>query len=293
MLPYPIGDYLTYLEQRGASHKTLREYTRNLRKYAEWIAPVELLDATRADVRAWRSSLTVGNTTIVAYATPVRGLYRWAAIEELIPRDPSMGMPLPKAARRVPRPIATADLEMAIAMANDRIRPWLVLAAYAGFRAQEIAYLRREDVLSGCRPRMLMVTDLMAKGGHERTVPMSDYVWSVLQIGIPRRGWMHPRRDGLPGPITPHTLSNCANTYLHSIGIDDTLHSLRHWFATETLRVPGTKLRVVQDLMGHASPATTAGYAAVSDPDAVAAVAGITPAARAARAEEYSQRDPR
>ena len=82
---------------------------------------------------------------------------------------------------------------------------------------------------------------------------------------------MFRRHDGQSGPNTPHTVSRLSNEHLHACGLPATLHQLRHRFGTETYRYK-RDLRMVQDLLGHADPATTAGYAAYLNVDAAAAV---------------------
>lgn len=63
--------------------------------------------------------------------------------------------------------------------------------------------------------------------------------------------------------------------YLHGVGIEATMHQLRHWFATKTYRA-SKDIRVVQELLGHSSPTVTAVYAAFAPEDAVAAVRALT-----------------
>jgi site-specific recombinase XerD len=92
-------------------------------------------------------------------------------------------------------------------------------------------------------------------------VPLSPFVLGELAAaGLPGRGWAFLRRDGMPGPNTPATVSHQANQALHAAGIAATLHQLRHRFASQLYR-HSRDLRLVQDLLGHVNLATTAGYA--------------------------------
>ncbi len=61
------------------------------------------------------------------------------------------------------------------------------------------------------------------------------------------------------------------NRYRHECGTDDTVHQLRHWFATETYAA-SHDIRVVQELLGHSDPSTTAGCVAYSHVDAAASL---------------------
>lgn len=82
---------------------------------------------------------------------------------------------------------------------------------------------------------------------------------------------MFRRSDGHAGPNRPKHVSNLAAGYLHDAGIPATLHMLRHRFGTEAYRVD-RDLRLVQELLGHQDPASTAGYAAIVQADAIRTV---------------------
>ena len=281
-----VSDYIDHLRLRGRAPRTLQEYGRGLRALAEKLGTTPITEATADDLLRWRTDLTVADQTVLNYATPVRGFYAWLERKGHVTRSPADDLPLPPTRRGLPRPIGDADLDYAIDSAPNRIRPWLVLAAYVGLRAKEIAYLQREDILNSWRPPMIRVTTLMGKGSRERFVPMSPYVWSELQAyGLPRRGYAFLRERG-GGPNTPARISNLANEHLHACGLEETLHQLRHWFGTETLDTSGGKLRVVQELLGHTSPQTTSVYAAIRQADSVQAVMLIQPAERRRRREQ-------
>ena len=117
------------------------------------------------------------------------------------------------------------------------------------------------------------------KGGHQRMVPLHPYVMGLLEaLPLPVAGPVFRRRDGLSGHPPPHLISQWANRHLHSVGIPDTLHSLRHRFATQIYRTT-QDIRLTQELCGHQSPATTALYAAADMQKAAAAVFALaTPA---------------
>ena len=121
----------------------------------------------------------------------------------------------------------------AVATAPPRVRPWLVLAAWAGFRACEVAKLRRENVLDTAAPPVLLVASDATKGTRERIVPMSVFVLAELRVaGLPHNGWVFRRHDGRHGPNAPWTVSHLANSHLADCGADATLHQLRHRFGS-------------------------------------------------------------
>ena len=140
-----VADYLDQLRLRGRASRTLAEYGRGLRRLAESLGDTPITDATTHDLQQWRAGLHLAPRTIVNYATPVRGFYAWLEREGHVPRNPTQGLPLPSVRPGLPRPIGDADLDYAIDSAPRRVRPWLVLAAYAGLRAQEIAFIMNRD----------------------------------------------------------------------------------------------------------------------------------------------------
>jgi integrase/recombinase XerC len=262
-----------WLRMRGISETTVRARRIVLSGLAAGV-PVPLREVTREMLADWRASLSVTPGAIIVYVSHVQSFYGWLVRTRVIDDNPAEGLPVPRRRRRIPRPIGEDPLLDAVAAAPDRIRPWLVLAGWAGLRACEIARLRRNCVFEHATPPVILIAADATKGGRERVVPMSAFVRAELVPVLPASGWVFTRRDGRPGPNTATLVSCVACQYLHSVGIPETLHQLRHRFATQAYAV-SRDIRVVQELMGHDDPATTAGYAAFSDADALAAVQGI------------------
>ena len=267
----PVWQHLDWMRQRGLRPSTIYQRRRALTRLAAAL-PCGLLAAGEPELAAWRAALTIGDAATVSYVSAVREFYRWAAGHGLIPADPAASLPTPKLARRLPRPISEASLIDALQYAPRRVRPWLVLAGWAGLRACEIALLRRECILDQAQVPALLIAADATKGRTERIVPMSGFVLAELhEAGIPARGWMFPRRDGADGPNRPWLVSHLANGWLHECGFAATLHQLRHRFGTQAYHAT-RDLRAVQELLGHAHPSTTAGYAAYDSAAAIEAV---------------------
>ena len=241
------------------------------------LIPVPLLEASGQDLAAWREQLLeLTPASVRGYVSHARSFYDWAIGAGLLEQNPAAALPVPRRPRMLPRPIGAEDLAVALAAAPGRIRPWLVLAAWAGLRAKEIALLRRDHVLDGARPPVLLIAADATKGHAERTVPLSVFVLAEVVPGLPRSGWAFRRHDGGRGPNHPSLISHLANRHLHGCGSPATLHQLRHRFASEAYHA-SRDLRIVQELLGHRDPATTAGYAAFDRSDARAAVEAIPP----------------
>jgi len=265
-----VGSHLAWLRLRGLRPATIDTRNSRLKHLAAalGIAAADLLGATEADLDAWQRKLRLTPGAHSAYISHVQQFYRWAALDGRIDSNPAARLIQPKVPRRVPRPISEDDLTFAVNTACERIRPWLVLAGWAGLRAGEIARLERCDVLDNEHPRVLYIAD--GKGGAQRVVPMSTKVHQALR-GLPSSGYVFRRRDGKPGPNAPWIISGLANRHLHELGIPASIHQCRHRFGTRLYAECGD-LRLVQELMGHRSPSTTASYVAYSHEKAVEAI---------------------
>src|SRR5258708_5198342 len=189
----------------------------------------DLLSATPADLAAWRTSLTVGDQAVAVSCARGAGSHACAAPRGTRPDTPAAGLPVPSPPRGIPRPVSEEDLAAALACASERVRPWLVLAGWAGFRAKEVALLQRSSVLDTAVPPMLLVASNATKGRRERVVPMSAFVLAELRAaGLPSHGWMFPRRDGKPGPCTPSLISGLAGRCFREAGSAATLQLAPH-----------------------------------------------------------------
>jgi site-specific recombinase XerD len=259
-----ITRHLDHLRNRGLAAVYVDQRRRALRGLAHTLdRPV--LDITADDLDRWQTTCLATRTTGRSrntLVTHVREFYRWLHSEEITGDDRGRKLVRAKAGRLVPRPIGEGSLSVALQMAPPRVRPMLYLAAYEGLRACEIANLRREDVRDAETPATLVV---LGKGSKERVLPASTHVLLELHAhGMPRRGPIFRMYDstGHPTtrPITAHRVSATCNAYLAEVGAGASLHQLRHRFASQALRCSGGDLRLVQELLGHSSPATTAIY---------------------------------
>lgn len=258
-----ISDYLASLKARKASKTTVRTARSALNIFCA-LTQVPILETTPDDVERWMRARSdrIGTGALRTQGSYVRGYFRWAVRHGYIESDPTLLMDLPRAPRRRPRPIREALLKDAIDGADPIMRAILSLAAMAGLRAAEIAALDWSEVWLGDRPQARVV----GKGGHEATVDLSpQLVEALLAVrGARRTGPVIQRLDGKPGHVTPVRISQMTNRYLRSLGIEDTLHALRHRFVTKAYQ-HARDLRAAQEAARHASPTTTAGYAAIGE----------------------------
>lgn len=273
-VPICLESHLQWCRLRGLKENSIYQRGRAVTRLRDQLG-IDLFTVDRQLLEHWREGLgRLSDTGIVSEVSHVKQFYSWAAETGHVTVNPAAKLPVPRLGRRLPRPISEQDLLGALACAPRRIRPWLVLAGWAGLRAKEIALLRRQSVLEKSRPPYLLIAADATKGRNERAVPMSDFVSAELIPVLPRSGWVFTRWDGQAGPNHPARVSKLVNAHLDDCGIDATLHQLRHRFLSGVYQA--TKdLRLTQELAGHSSPVTTAGYAAVNQADAVAAVAAL------------------
>lgn len=272
-----VGAHLEHLRRRNLSAGTIEQRRRALARFSRF-SFLDPIDAGVDDLldfidRRKRDGQRLEPQSVAAELAHLAGFYRWAVREDLRVDDPTMKIPRPKLPRNLPRPIPEHDLARVIEHAPDRIRPWFMLAAYAGLRACEVAPLKGDDLWWHHDPPLIFIRS--AKGGDQQAVPLAPVLEPELRQ-LPRRGWLFPKRNEMLGPVKPHTVSHLCNDYLHRVGVyHHTFHSLRHRFGTQVYRLSGRDLRATQELMRHRSPVSTAIYTAVDQGEAAGIVAAL------------------
>src|SRR5215472_17542096 len=129
-----VGEHLSWLRLRGLAAGTIEARRRALVRLAAGLR-MPLLKATDLDLAEWRASLHLSPKTICCYVSHAHQFYSWAVTEGLIESNPATRLPVPRKRLMLPRPIAEDQLLAALVAAAPRIRPWLVLAGWAGLRA--------------------------------------------------------------------------------------------------------------------------------------------------------------
>jgi integrase/recombinase XerC len=209
----------------------------------------------------------------------LRSFYKWAIEYGHLEKDPTAFMRLGHCPRPLPRPIPDKELLAALDQADDRMQCWLLLGCLQGLRCQEIAGLTREDVLE----ENMMLRIVHGKGGRERQLALHPDVLDALErYGMPARGPIFLRADGWR--YTANYVSHVVSTHLHDAGSDSTAHTLRHWFASKAYS-SSRDLRLVQELLGHSSPTTTAVYTKIDGGNERNTVNGLRVPGRRTRAK--------
>lgn len=255
----PIQGWRVEQEHAGLLETTIRRRIDDLRTFERFLDEKPLLTATRDDILAWLDSRPLSAKRRYDLLSGLSCFYRWAVLDELTEVDPTARIRRPKLRRYLPRPMPRTDLEVALSAATPQMTAWLLLGAMTGLRCKEIAGADVQDLHVDQDPPVMVVH---GKGDKERIVPLHPLVVLALQAGAAQR----------PGPLfrnaagrrySAATVSQRINAFLHGLGINATAHQLRHRFGTDVYRL-SRDLRMTQELLGHASPTTTAVYAAWS-----------------------------
>src|SRR5205085_474164 len=128
----------------------------------------DITTASREDCEAYLAR-PLSQASRRAYSDHLRSFYRYLCEEGLREDDPTERLPRFRGVRGIPRPIAEADLRLALDAATPRMYAWLLLMCMAGLRCMEVAGLRPRDVVTGQNGALLRLRE--TKGGHPATVP--------------------------------------------------------------------------------------------------------------------------
>lgn len=242
---------------RGTRIKRLSEATLFVRQVPEW------REATWRDVERYVDGRDVAATTQRDIVSNLRAFYRWAGREGYCQQDPTALVDTPKVPRRLPRPARSGDIGQALELASPRVAAMVALMAGCGLRCCEVAALTWDDV-----DLVAGIARVVGKGDRERQVWLSsDVVVRLAALDTVSPGPVFMNAHGRPASRA--VVSQTVNALFRDLGLTARAHRLRHWHATDAL-ARSKNLAVVRDMLGHASAATTEGYAAVVAGEAAA-----------------------
>jgi integrase/recombinase XerD len=283
-----VRTYLDHLSvERGLAANTLSSYRRDLARYLGHLASCSItgLDqVTEATVSEFLTRLREGDaehpplsaTSAARTVVAVRGFHRFAVRDGLAQTDPAAGVKPPTPAKRLPKALPLADVEAILEAAGSpgttlalRDRALLELLYGTGARISEAVGLDVDD---------LDLVDgtvlLRGKGSKERLVPVGSFARQAVSDYLVRarpelvsvgRGtpalFLNARGGRLSRQSAWAVLAKAADRA--GVTKDVSPHTLRHSFATHLLE-GGADVRVVQELLGHASVTTTQVYTLVT-----------------------------
>lgn len=264
---------------------TISGYRTDLRTFARWlhtrgVAFVQV-DTPLLETYLRELGAVLAPRSTARHLSSLRGFFRWRLAEGLAAADPAADIDGPKLARKLPDVLTVEDVERLIESASGedpvllRDRAMLEVAYSCGLRVSELVGLRRRDL-----DLTQSLIKVRGKGGKERIVPLGGVAANALKVYL-SGGRDHIRgrdRNGARRPLPPEAQDvlflnqrgkpltrfgfwRLLHERLQRLGIDVhvTPHTFRHTFATHLIE-GGADLRVVQELLGHASIATTEIY---------------------------------
>jgi integrase/recombinase XerD len=279
-----VDSYLRHVSiERGLSANTLAAYRRDLTIYADWLAARELDDPsaiTSGQVsefvrylgRREESPLTAAS--IARILSTVRGLHRFLLGEGVVETDVAHDTKPPRLATRLPKAISIEQVNALLAATDGeavqqlRDKALLELLYATGARVSEVVGLNVDDVIEDD------VVRLRGKGDKQRIVPVGSYARAALDAYLVRaRPVLSARGKATPAlflGVRGQRVSR-QNAWLiikaaaerAELDVPVSPHTLRHSFATHLL-AGGADVRVVQELLGHSSVATTQIYTLVT-----------------------------
>ncbi len=309
VLEEQIQGYLDHLTiERGVAANTLSSYRRDLRRYAEHLTGRGIADLRAVgenDVSDFLVALRKGDpdngvTALSAVSAArtlvaVRGLHRFLTAEGVVETDVSRAVKPPTPTRRLPKSLTLDEVVSLLEAAGGdresdgpltlRNRALLEVLYSTGARISEAVGLDVDDVDTESRAVLLR-----GKGGKQRLVPIGRPAVSALENYLVRgRPGLASRGKGTPaiflnargGRLSRQSAWQVLQDAAEAAGITATVspHTMRHSFATHLLE-GGADVRVVQELLGHASVTTTQIYTLVTVSALREVWAGAHPRAR-------------
>ena len=285
--PPDVAAYLLHLEkERDVSPHTRAAYERDLREFVTFLgdyyggAEWSWQGVDRLAMRGFLGQLTrrgLGKRSVARAISGVRGFYRWLHRQELVDANPARAVVSPKLEKYLPSYLDRPQIDLVFQMAEARamegrfadVRNLAILELFysTGVRLSELCGVNGADL-----DLVSQQVKVRGKGRKERIVPLGDHATLALRNYEAKRdellrtvGGRGDRTAFFLGPrgrrIARRSVHDVVTKFLHQIDEDAGLsaHSLRHTFATHLLDA-GADLRAVQELLGHASVATTQIY---------------------------------
>jgi integrase/recombinase XerD len=290
-----VEDFLQFLRhERGQSENTQKTYAAVLHHFIAWAATQKISDWKNIELSHLMSFLTeerertlikdekdsarrLSSSSIYLEIAALRAFYRFAETEKLLPVNPAENLSLPRRWKRLPKALSNAEITSLLQPpASGTVetpqalcdRAILELAYASGLRLAELRNARLEQLHLDAG-----FINIIGKGNKERVVPLGRQaiaaIGRYLALGRPKLVTARsPANLFLTQRGTPFAASTMWLRIKKSVkfaGIERnvTPHMLRHSFATHLLE-HGADLRVIQELLGHASISTTEIYTHVA-----------------------------
>lgn len=259
-----LNEWATWMSAQSWSETTIKERVILIRRVSResGCAPEAM---TKSHLLAFLSQKTFKDSTRQKYYRDLKAWFSWVVDEEELRDDnPMAKVRKPVAGRQAHRALRTAHVTHLInSRMHARTRTMILLMAYQGLRAFEVAKFRGADI-----DLVSKELEVVGKGGVLSILPLHPIIEAeAARYGS---GWWFPGRmygsgeDRTTEHIVGGSVTRGVGLAMERAGVPGTGHSLRHWHAT-TLLAEGLDSRITQELMRHASLETTQRYMHVDD----------------------------
>jgi site-specific recombinase XerD len=276
-----LQEFIAHKRLADRSPKTLRAYASDLTIFIEHVIHETGRDAvlhfTTPLIVSWfvhQDARDLSRQTLARRQTTLREFARWGQRRRYWPEDPMRDVPQIRKPLTLPRPFAPAERDALMALPlTGAERALRAVLYYAGLRDEEICRLRLRDLSGPGRraegPPLVGAVRVEGKGRRQRVVPLHGDLWAILEDFVAQRPERTPstplfeQREGVPW--TPRMIVRRVRFWGERAAVEAcTPHRWRHTFATDLLDA-GEDIRVIKELLGHASLATTEVYTKVVD----------------------------
>lgn len=246
-----LRSFRAYLLSLGRPGTTITTQMAQLSRFARENASLAPDAVAFEDLVEWLSVKQWAPETRRAHRSILRTFYSWMVDTGRMASNPAAKLPVIRRATHLPRPALENEYRAALAAADVREHLALRLAAELGLRRAEVAKVHTRDILRTHEGDALRV---VGKGRKTRDLPLTESLSRMLRAC--------PAGYVFPGQVDGHISAGYLGKRISALlpaGV--TMHALRHRFATRVYQV-SNDLMNLQDMLGHASPATTRVYVA-------------------------------
>ncbi len=246
-----LDEHCRWMLRAGRAERTIKLRRMHMQYLVDFLGR-DPVDATERELEAWQDSVPLDqlrNKTAM-----VRPYYVYIHQRGYRADNPAALLVTPRKKRNLPRPIAFDAMERAILHAPSlRMRAWLILAAYAGMRAKEVAHLERDNIER--RPEGgVFIRLTRTKGEYQRVTALPEWAWQMVEPALAPEGCAsgasgelaqsHPNRSrscrmtGSTSPVPGRRFTRCVTGLDHRVSSMKTYGSCRSSLDTQTPQQP-------------------------------------------------------
>ena len=267
-----LAEYLDFLEiEKGLSKNTLEAYRRDLSNFFDFYNDIDISKIQRTQINSYVRNLhekKYSPNSIMRKIASLRGFFKWACANEKTKSNPTLTLEQPKIPQKLPKVMTAEEINSILNQDLSKLHRVIIELLYGcGLRVSELVNLKINDFdLNG------KYLECTGKGSKDRIVPLGKKAISAIKNYLPEREYNLQKynlqsKQLLINEKGKQVTRQEVYTFIHEQGkkLHKAIspHTLRHTFATHLLE-NGADLRIVQELLGHASISNTQIYTHVS-----------------------------